>query len=582
MVKALGVIFENVWTRVRARNVRVLVYLGLAFVALVAVFTVLFLVVMEREGQSYSVVSAVYWTLVTMTTLGFGDIVFESDLGRAYSLVVLLSGSTFLLAVLPFVFVQFVFLPWMDARQARRTPRAVPSSLTGHMVLTEHGPVEQALVKRAEQAGLPYVLIVDDPVEAGRLHDQGVKVMVGDFDDPRTYGRARVSDATLVVATRNDRANTNITFTVREQHARRRAADGEERKPAFIVASANSPAAVDILELAGADQVVQLGEILGAAMAARTLGPDGRSHVIGSFAGLQIAEASVAGTPLVGRTLKEAQLRARLGVGLIGVWNRGEFEIATGDTRLHDASVIILAATPEQLEAYDREYAFASNDGHPMVIIGGGRVGRAVGRAFEAEGLSYSIIEQVPERVRPGPRYVIGDAAERAVLGDAGIDDAGAVVITTHDDDVNVYLTLYCRRLRPDIRIVSRAKLDRNVPTLYRAGADAVLSYAATCSAVIWNQFRGNETLLIADGLNVFRTPVPRALVGRTLAEAHIHKLTGCNVVAVEHNGRIRGNPDAHTPLPSGGELVMIGDTGAEAEFTRRFPDGLGGRRARR
>ncbi len=583
MIKGLGVVFGQFWAKARDRNVRVLVYLAIGFLAMVTVYTVLFHVIMEREGQSFSWVSAIYWTLVTMTTLGFGDIVFESDLGRAYSLVVLVSGSTFLLAVLPFVFVQFVFLPWMDARQERRSPRSVPASMTGHVVLTEHGPVEQALIKRAEQAGLPYVLIVDDPLEAAQLHDQGIKVMVGEFDDASTYERARVSAATLVVATRNDRANTNIAFTVRERVSAIDRDDPDawppDRKPAFIVATANSPAAVDILELAGADVVVQLGEILGAAMAARTLGPDGRSHVIGAFAGLKIAEASVAGTPLVGQTLQEAQLRARLGVGLIGVWNRGRFEIATGQTTLHESSVIILAATPEQLAAYDREYAFESDAGHPMMVIGGGRVGRAVGRAFEAEGLAYSIIEQLEERVRPGPRYVIGDAADRAILEEAGIDDAGAVVITTHDDDVNVYLTLYCRRLRPDIRIVSRARLDRNVPTLYRAGADAVLSYAATCSAAIWNQFRGNETLLIADGLNIFRTPMPPGLVGTTLADAHIYSKTGCNVVAVEHDGRIQGNPDAHSPLPSGGELVMIGDEGSEATFTRRFPGGVSRRR---
>ncbi|MEX2626854.1 MAG: NAD-binding protein [Ilumatobacteraceae bacterium] len=578
MLKALGVVLGQLYARVRDRNVRVLLYLAIAFVAMVVLFTVVFHVIMEREGQSFTWISAVYWTIVTMTTLGFGDIVFASDLGRVFSVVVLLTGSTFLLAVLPFVFVQFVFLPWMDARQARRSPRSVPASVSGHVVLTEHGPVEQALIKRAEQAELPYVLIVDDPLEAARLHDQGVKVMVGEFDDAATYEHARVSAATLVVATRNDRANTNIAFTVRERVS---AVDPDDpdawpagQRPAFIVASANSPAAVDILELAGADVVVQLGEILGAAMAARTLGPDGRSHVIGSFAGLRIAEASAAGTSLVGLTLQEAQLRARLGVGLIGVWDRGRFEIATGRTQLHESSVIILAATSEQLEAYDREYAFDSGDDHPMVVIGGGRVGRAVGRAFEQEGLAYSIIEQLPERVRPGPRYVVGDAAERSVLEEAGIADAGAVVLTTHDDDVNVYLTLYCRRLRPDIRIVARAKLDRNVPTLYRAGADAVLSYAATCSAAIWNQFRGNETLLIADGLNIFRTPVPPKLVGKTLAEAHIYTSTGCNVVAVEHAGRIHGNPDAHSPLPAGGELVMIGDEGAEAEFAKRFPGG--------
>ena len=51
---------------------------------------------------------------------------------------------------------------------------------------------------------------------------------------------------------------------------------------------------------------------LPSAMAARTLGLGGQSHVIGSFAGLQIAEAGAIGTDLVDRTLAEAvALQAR-------------------------------------------------------------------------------------------------------------------------------------------------------------------------------------------------------------------------------------------------------------------------------
>jgi hypothetical protein len=79
------------------------------------------------------------------------------------------------------------------------------------------------------------------------------------------------------------------------------------------------------------------------------------------------------------------------------------------------------------------------------VIIGGGRVGRAIGSALDRDGVSFAIVEQLPERERSGVRYVIGDAADRKVLEAAGLDEASAVLITTHDDDVNVYLTRYCR-----------------------------------------------------------------------------------------------------------------------------------------
>ncbi len=545
----------------RRRQLKTIALLTVIFVVMVGVFSSVFHELMDREGRSFSWPTSVYWTLTTMTTLGFGDITFESDAGRIFSVIVLLSGSAFLLVMLPFVFIQFVFIPWMRDRERRRAPRTLPASTAGHVILTSLGSVEEALIDRADQAEVPYVAIVEDVDQAGRLHDEGRTVMVGELDDPLTYRNARVGQAAMVVAIQNDQTNTNIAFTVREiaPHVE-------------IVASANSPASVDILEIAGADHVVQLGEVLGAAMAARTLGLGGQSHVIGSFAGLQIAEAGAIGTDLVDRTLAESKLRERFGIGIIGVWDRGEFAVATADTRLRDSSMLLLAGTTDQLAAFDSAHATNSPTAKKAVIIGGGRVGRAVGAAFAAEGIEFAIVEQLAERRRGGVRYVIGDAADRPVLEEAGISDAGAVLITTHDDNVNVYLTRYCRGLRPDVRIVSRSRLDRNVSTLYRAGADAVLSYAGTGSAVIWNHFRGDETLLVAHGLHVFRTPIPRELAGTSLAEAHVYRRTQCTVVAVETAGTIRGNPDAHVPLPAEGELVLVGTDLAEARFSEVFP----------
>lgn len=527
---------------------------------MVGVFSIIFHRIMEYEGQAHSWLTSVYWALTTMSTLGYGDITFESDAGRFFSIIVLLSGSIYLLVMLPFVFIQFVFMPWMTQRELRRAPRSVPQSMSGHLVLTALGPIEASLIERCIQAGVPYVLVVDDIDETMRLHDDGYRVILGDYDDPQTYRNARVEQAALVVATRNDRTNTNIAFTVREIAPEAR-----------IIASANTEASIDILEIAGADEVVQLGRILGDAMAARTLGPDGRSHVIGEFAGLKIAEANVAHTDLADKTLQELQLRARLGVGIIGVWERGRFEIATGQTRLSEQSVLLLAATPEQLLAFDEACSLTAPEMQHTVIIGGGRVGRSIARVYAAEGLSCTIVEQLSDRIRPEFTYVIGDAADRAVLIEAGIERAGVTQITTHDDDVNVYLTRYLRGLRPDMRIVARSRLDRNVSTLYRAGADAVLSYAGTGSAVIWNQLRGEETLLVAQGLNVFRIPIPRQLVGSTLAEAHLHQRTDCNVVAVECDGTIVGNPDPHLPLQADAELVLVGTSEAEAKFCEIF-----------
>ncbi|MGI9646023.1 MAG: potassium channel family protein, partial [Ilumatobacteraceae bacterium] len=77
----------------RRRRLKTFAILAVVFVVMVAVFSSVFHELMDREGRSFSWPTSVYWTLTTMTTLGFGDITFESDAGRIFSVVVLLSGS---------------------------------------------------------------------------------------------------------------------------------------------------------------------------------------------------------------------------------------------------------------------------------------------------------------------------------------------------------------------------------------------------------------------------------------------------------------------------------------------------------
>lgn len=559
-MKVLGLVLSYLSAPLRERRTRVLVYLLVVFAAMVGTFSAVFHMLMDREGQSHSWPTAIYWTLVTMTTLGFGDITFRSDLGRLFSVVVLLSGSVFILVLLPFTFIQFVFAPWMERRNRSRVPRRMPDDLTGHLVLTSLGTIEDELISRAKRSNVPYVVVEASLETALTYHDRGYTVMLGELDDPQTYRAVGVDRAALVAATRSDPTNSNIVFTVREISAN-----------VPIVATANDPAAVDVLELAGADHVMRLGDLLGETLARRVLSPDARCRRIGEVAGLHIAEAPVVGTPLVGKTIAELDLRGRVGVNVIGVYLRGSFELAAPDTALEAASVLVLAGTPEQLDAYDVLFGHGVEVERPVIIIGGGRVGRAAGAALETAGLDYRIVEQRADRVRDPRHYVKGNAADLEVLEQAGIRSANSVVITTHDDDVNVYLTLYCRRLRPDVQLIARANLDRNVTTLYRAGADSVGSYASTGATAMWNQFRSDDTLRVEEDLDVFRVPVPAALAGRTLAEADLRQRTACNVIALVRHGTASSHPRPDQPLPVDGEMVLIGDHRAEAGFLAEF-----------
>jgi Trk K+ transport system NAD-binding subunit len=555
-MKSMGIVLSFLTHPSRRRNLMTLFQLLLFFWLTVAFFSTIFHILMEWEGQKHTWLTGVYWVLVVMSTLGFGDITFESDIGRFFSIVVLLSGSIFMLVLLPFTFIQFFYVPWMEARAAARAPRELSPRWKGHVILTGLSNVEWSLIRMLQQSEIPYVILVADLQEALRLHDEGLSVMLGDIDDPATYRNARVEQAAMVVATQRDTTNTNIAFTVREISSQ-----------VAVVATAAVNASLDILELAGCTQVLQLGEMLGQALARRVVGRDAKCHVIGEFGDLLIAEASVAGTPLVGRTLREIRLADHARVTVIGVWDRGRFSLAGPDTRIESTSVFLLAGTRDDIDEYNGLFCLYGNPDSHVLIIGGGRVGRATVRALQGSDLDYRLIESNPRRIRDSAKYILGDAAELEVLEKAGIMECSSVVITTRDDDVNIYLTIYCRKLRPQVQILARANQDRNVSTLHRAGADFVMSYASTGASSVFNVLRQNSLLSLADGLTAFRVPMPPTLVGRTLAECRFRQTTGCNVVAIKRGDQYDAHPAPDAPLPADAELIIVGDSASEKRF---------------
>ncbi len=541
------------------RNTALLGRFFLVLCGIILLYAVLFHVLMAQEGQQHSWVTGVYWALTVMSTLGFGDITFHSDLGRMFSLVVLLSGMIFLLVLMPFTFIEFFYSPWMKAQSEMRAPRELPPDTCDHWILTHDDPVTRTLIHRLREYGFKYVLVEDDLDRALRLYDEKVHVIYGSVDDPETYQKLRVGKAKMVVASGVDTLNTNIAFTVREQS-----------REVPIVTTANFPESVDILQLAGSTHVLQLGDLMGQALARRCTGVDAQAHVIGHFFDVCIAEANAAGTPMVGKTLTELNLPQLAGITVAGLWNRGKFSVPGPETKIEATSVLLLAGTNEQLDAYNALFCIYHNAPAPVVIIGGGRVGRAAGKYLAYSKLDYRIIEEKRDRVKDAAHYIHGSAADLQTLDRAGIHETATVMITPHDDDLNVYLTLYVRKLRPDVQIIARASLPKNVSTLHRAGADFVMSYASMGANTIFNLMSGNDLTIVAEGLSVFPAFVSPALAGKTLMESEIRARTGCNVLAVEYDDGLKVSPDAHTPLKLGRDMVLVGsDESREAFFTR-------------
>lgn len=542
------------------RNTRLVIRFLLVLVAIIGIYSVLFHVLMLHEGQDHTWFTGVYWTLTVMSTLGFGDITFHTDLGRFFSMIVLLTGVVLLLVVLPFTFIEFILEPILRAQSTARAPRALPEDTSGHVILTHSDEITTALVHKLDQYRIPYVTLVSGLEQALHLHDLGVRVMLGDHDDPDAYRRAQVQRAALVAATSKDPTNSAVAFTVREV------------SPTVpIVATADDPASVDLLELAGCSGVLQPGEMLGQLLARRSLGGDAISHPIGQFDDLMLAEATAANTPLVGKTLGESPLGRIGGIHVVGIWDRGRFRMAAPDVEITSSAVLVMAGSPADFARYDELFAIYNVSGDPVIVIGAGRVGRAAGQHLADNGVDYRIIDRDPARMRDDGKHVLGNAADLPVLDRAGLRKAPTAIITTHDDDINIYLTIYCRKLRPDMQILCRATEERNVVTMHRAGADFVMSFASMGAHAVFNMLRRSDILMIAEGLSFFRLPVPRSLAGRSVGEATTFAGDGWTLVAVQQDGRTTIQPRPDAKLAEGMRMIVIGSEEAEERFLQRY-----------
>lgn len=549
--------------KVRQANIRLLLKYVVVLLLMIAVYSMVFHYLMAAEGQEHSWITGLYWTLVVMSTLGFGDITFTQDIGRAFSILVLLSGVIFFLILLPFVFIKFFLGPWMEAQARSRTPRELPEDTSDHVIITNYDPVTASLIEKLKDYRRNYVVIVEDLQRAQELFDLGVRVAVGNIDDPETYRKMRVHQAAMVVATRSDQVNTNTAFTVRE---------GSSTVP--IVTTAESPYSVDILEMAGSSRVLLLYDLLGSSLAGWTITGECKANVIGRYQDLVIVQAPAIGTPLEGKTLAESKLREAFGLTVVGIWERGKFTLPGPETVISRTSVLVMAGSEKSVADYDEVYSFYhiyKIAGDPVIIIGGGRIGHAIAGRFREKDAPYIIVEKIRKKGEGDEHYVIGDAADIETLQKAWVEKAPAALITTRNDDTNIYLTKYLRSLRPDLQILSRATNDRNVSTLHRAGADFVMSYASLGANAIFNFLRGEDTLLPAEGLNIFNLKVPRSLVGKTLARSGIRERTGCTVMAVQRGGTTMTNPNPDVVLKRDDELILIGTYDAEHLFLKEF-----------
>jgi voltage-gated potassium channel len=324
------------------RNIRrsILLYLTIV-ITIVATYSFVFLFLMFKEGQhipsqmeNASLITAIYWVIATMTTVGYGDVYFIGDAGRVFSSIVAISGVIFLFgARFP-----LVLTPWLDARVRSTLPTRVPSKLSDHLIICGYNRMVESLIEELEHQKTPFVVVERDETIVKDLFLEGTLCIHGDPSDKDTLDGANIQTANCLIANESDEMDANIILTAREM------------SDLTIIAILEDPSKREYLEYAGASNVIAPKSMLGSFIGRKAVDPT-VSHLVGAtefLKDIEIIEFPIyPKSELIGNSLRDAGIRTRTGCNIIGLWTGGELSLNPKPTDVIRSNSILLAVGTE-------------------------------------------------------------------------------------------------------------------------------------------------------------------------------------------------------------------------------------------
>ncbi|WP_323190831.1 NAD-binding protein [Halostella sp. PRR32] len=205
---------------------------------------------------------AFYYTIVTASTVGYGDVTAASQTAKLFSIsVVTLGTATFAIAL------GALLGPAIEARITSALGKMTESQLElleGHILVLGYGELTEPLLNELDASDTDFVVIAPRSERLEALRERGFLVVTGDPSDEETLERTRLSDARAVVAaTNNDAEDALSVLTARQLHPDVR-----------IVAAATDDENVEKLRRAGADSVISPAAIGSHLLAQSALGQD--------------------------------------------------------------------------------------------------------------------------------------------------------------------------------------------------------------------------------------------------------------------------------------------------------------------
>jgi voltage-gated potassium channel len=299
--------------------------------------------------EQWSLVDSLYMTVITLSTVGFGELRPLSSASRLFTIALIVVGVGTVAYGLGSFGEYLVTRGVVERLRHRRLAQKI-RKMSAHTIICGAGRVGRTAAETLLEMRRQFVVVESDADVAAELVELGWVVFHGDATRDEVLEDAGIQTAaSILVCTGDDSDNLFIVLSARALN-----------QGLFIVARSVEGANEAKMKRAGADRVISPYQIGGRHMATVATRPIVAQFldVVTLDSGLELwlEEVTIApGSALVGRTVVETDLRRQTGVILVALSRGEERKMITPDesTRLAAGDELIILGTRQQLLALD-------------------------------------------------------------------------------------------------------------------------------------------------------------------------------------------------------------------------------------
>jgi voltage-gated potassium channel len=263
--------------------------------------------------ESWTLADSLYMTVITITTVGYGEVHTLSEEGRKFTILLLffsmLTAGYSVTTLIGFIFEGQI----VELMRGKRMERQI-SKLKDHYIICGCGAVGKEVALEFKRMDVPFLIIERDIEQSELGRDESILFIEGDAEDDETLIDAGIQHAKgLVAALRQDEINVFIVLTARQLNP-----------DLAIIARAAEARSVTKLERAGADRVISPYEIAGRRIASVVLRPSVVNFLDvvteGQDVAIRMEEVQVrAQSPMVGKALRDSGIGSQIGAKILGI-----------------------------------------------------------------------------------------------------------------------------------------------------------------------------------------------------------------------------------------------------------------------